>query len=82
MLVNCDVCFAEEPSPGEAGQVLVTSDVSIRGIDFQDASHVVIFDFPRTAAEYIHMAGRTARAGTEGKRPLVSTHPRRRPPLN
>ena len=38
----------------------------MRGIDFQGASHVVIFDFPTSAAEYIHMAGRTARAGADG----------------
>eukprot|EP00750_Incisomonas_marina_P010646 INCI16292.16.p1 GENE.INCI16292.16~~INCI16292.16.p1 ORF type:complete len:590 (-),score=110.45 INCI16292.16:1376-3145(-) len=48
------------------GQILVTSDLAMRGIDFQGASHVVIFDFPTSAAEYIHMAGRTARAGADG----------------
>lgn len=50
----------------DCGQILVTSDLAMRGIDFQGASHVVIFDFPSSAAEYIHMAGRTARAGADG----------------
>ena len=37
-----------------------------RGIDFIDVSTVVNFDFPATAASYIHRVGRTARAGKAG----------------
>ena len=37
-----------------------------RGIDFQNVSFVVNFDFPQTAAAYTHRIGRTARAGASG----------------
>lgn len=46
--------------------VLVATDVAGRGLDISDISHVINFDVPRTAADYIHRAGRTARAGASG----------------
>jgi superfamily II DNA/RNA helicase len=46
--------------------VLVTTDIAARGLDNLDVSHVVQFDFPRSAAEYLHRCGRTARAGRRG----------------
>ncbi|HTL70883.1 MAG TPA: DEAD/DEAH box helicase [Candidatus Eisenbacteria bacterium] len=47
-------------------QVLVATDVAARGIDVKDISHVINFHMPQTAEDYIHRAGRTARAGAEG----------------
>ena len=38
-----------------------------RGIDFQHVSNVINFDFPSNEAQYVHRAGRTARAGTKGR---------------
>ena len=37
-----------------------------RGIDFQNVSNVINFDFPTFDNQYVHRAGRTARAGTKG----------------
>ncbi|KMT22073.1 superfamily II DNA and RNA helicase [Clostridium cylindrosporum DSM 605] len=48
-------------------KVLVSSDVSARGLDIQDITHVINLDFPTNASEYLHRAGRTARAGATGK---------------
>lgn len=55
-------------------QVLVATDVASRGIDVEAVSHVVNFDVPHMADDYIHRAGRTARADMTGySYTLVST---------
>tara|TARA_R110000868_G_scaffold218576_1_gene468891 strand:+ start:32489 stop:33631 length:1143 start_codon:yes stop_codon:yes gene_type:complete len=46
--------------------VLVATDVAARGIDVKKLSHVVNFDLPRMAEDYIHRIGRTGRAGDIG----------------
>eukprot|EP00188_Purpureofilum_apyrenoidigerum_P006203 Plantae.Rhodophyta-Purpureofilum_apyrenoidigerum.ctg922.p1 GENE.Plantae.Rhodophyta-Purpureofilum_apyrenoidigerum.ctg922~~Plantae.Rhodophyta-Purpureofilum_apyrenoidigerum.ctg922.p1 ORF type:complete len:513 (-),score=86.95 Plantae.Rhodophyta-Purpureofilum_apyrenoidigerum.ctg922:1451-2989(-) len=48
-------------------QLLVGTDVAARGLDNLSIDHVVLFDFPTTAVDYIHRAGRTARAGASGR---------------
>lgn len=48
-------------------RIMVASDVAARGIDVQDVSHVINFDIPSLAEEYVHRIGRTARAGKEGE---------------
>jgi ATP-dependent RNA helicase RhlE len=47
-------------------RIMVASDVAARGLDVQDISHVINFDIPSLAEEYVHRIGRTARAGKEG----------------
>ena len=47
-------------------RVLIATDIAARGLDFSDITHVVNFDLPRSPADYIHRAGRTARAGKSG----------------
>ncbi len=47
-------------------RVLVSTDVSARGIDVSKISHVINFDLPPRYEDYIHRIGRTARANTEG----------------
>lgn len=46
--------------------ILVSSDISARGLDIPDISHIVNLDFPTNANEYLHRAGRTARANNTG----------------
>lgn len=48
-------------------QVLVATNVAARGLDIQDISHVVNFDVPEHAEDYVHRVGRTARAEAEGE---------------
>ena len=45
---------------------LVATDVASRGLDIEDLPHVVNFELPFVAEDYIHRIGRTARAGAEG----------------
>jgi ATP-dependent RNA helicase RhlE len=47
-------------------KVLVATDVASRGLDIPHISHVVNYDLPNTAAEYVHRIGRTGRAGRTG----------------
>ena len=47
-------------------QVLVATDVAARGIDITGLSHVLNFDVPHLAEDYIHRVGRTARADAVG----------------
>jgi superfamily II DNA/RNA helicase len=46
--------------------VLVATDVAARGIDVAGISHVINFDPPRAAEDYVHRIGRTGRAGRDG----------------
>ena len=48
-------------------QVLVATDIAARGLDIDQLPHVVNFDLPNVAADYVHRIGRTARAGAEGE---------------
>jgi ATP-dependent RNA helicase RhlE len=47
--------------------VLVATDIAARGIDINDLPHVVNFDLPNTASDYVHRIGRTGRAGSRGE---------------
>ena len=47
-------------------QVLVATDVAARGLDIDELPHVVNFDLPQVAEDYIHRIGRTGRAGSSG----------------
>ncbi len=47
-------------------RLLVATDVAARGIDVTTISHVINFDIPRFAEDYVHRIGRTGRAGAEG----------------
>nr|MEE4268430.1 DEAD/DEAH box helicase [Candidatus Krumholzibacteria bacterium] len=47
-------------------QVLVATDIVARGIDVEGISHVINYDLPKDAENYVHRIGRTARAGKAG----------------
>ncbi len=48
-------------------QVLVATDVAARGLDVEGITHVINYDVPPVATDYIHRVGRTARAEAEGE---------------
>jgi len=47
--------------------VLVATDIAARGIDIIELPHVVNYDLPYVAADYVHRIGRTGRAGSQGE---------------
>ncbi|EOD41633.1 helicase [Emiliania huxleyi CCMP1516] len=60
------VAGGASPLDAERASVLVTTDLAARGLDNLQVEHVVQFDFPKSAADYLHRCGRTARAGSRG----------------
>lgn len=57
--------FLEQFSKGEI-PILVATDVAARGLHIPEVSHVVNYDLPTDAEDYVHRIGRTARAGSTG----------------
>ncbi len=47
-------------------RVLVATDVAARGLDIQHLPHVVNYELPQVAEDYVHRIGRTGRAGEDG----------------
>ncbi|MCA3244506.1 MAG: C-terminal helicase domain-containing protein [Alphaproteobacteria bacterium] len=47
-------------------KLLVATDVAARGIDVKELGHVINFDLPQVAEDYIHRIGRTGRSGSSG----------------
>lgn len=55
--------------------ILVATDVAARGLDIRNVAYVYNYDVPKTADEYVHRIGRTARAGSVGDAiTLLSDH--------
>jgi ATP-dependent RNA helicase RhlE len=48
-------------------QVLVATDIAARGLDISELPHVINYDMPNVAADYVHRIGRTGRAGASGE---------------
>jgi ATP-dependent RNA helicase RhlB len=48
-------------------RVLVATDVAARGLHIPDVTHVINFDLPQDAPDYVHRIGRTARLGARGE---------------
>jgi len=51
-------------------QVMVATDIAARGLHIDDVAHVINYDVPKIAEDFIHRVGRTGRAGSQG---LAST---------
>ena len=47
-------------------RILIATDIAARGLDVPHIEHVINYDLPQVAEDYIHRMGRTARAGAEG----------------
>lgn len=47
--------------------ILIATDVASRGLHIDGVSHVINYDVPQDAEDYVHRIGRTARAGADGK---------------
>jgi superfamily II DNA/RNA helicase len=47
-------------------RLLVATDVAARGLDVSGITHVINYDLPRNAEDYVHRIGRTGRAGASG----------------
>lgn len=51
---------------GKKYRILVATDVAARGLDIPHIEHVINYDLPQCAEDYVHRIGRTARAGASG----------------
>src|SRR2546430_3626528 len=58
-------------------QILVATDVASRGIHVQDIVHVINYDLPEIAENFIHRVGRTGRAGEKGVASTLITRDQR-----
>lgn len=58
-------------------KLLVATDVAARGIDVTNLSHVINFDIPRHAEDFVHRIGRTGRAGATGVAITFATYQER-----
>lgn len=58
-------------------RTLVATDVAARGLDVAGISHVINFDLPRQAGDYVHRIGRTGRAGAAGIAVSLAGHAER-----
>lgn len=47
-------------------RILIATDIAARGLDVPHIEHVINYDLPQVAEDFIHRMGRTARAGAEG----------------
>jgi ATP-dependent RNA helicase RhlE len=47
--------------------VLVATDIASRGLHVDDVAHVINYDLPKMAEDFIHRVGRTGRAGLQGR---------------
>ncbi len=47
--------------------LMIATDVAARGLHIPDVSHVINYDLPQDAEDYVHRIGRTARFGSEGE---------------
>jgi ATP-dependent RNA helicase RhlE len=58
-------------------RILVATDVASRGIHVQDIAHVINYDLPEVAENFIHRVGRTGRAGEHGVASTLFTRDQR-----
>ncbi|KAL7570841.1 hypothetical protein ACA910_018909 [Epithemia clementina (nom. ined.)] len=69
---RASLAFGQENHNNPCHQILFTSDVSARGMDYPNVTLVIQYGMPNSRALYLHRLGRTARAGQYGKGLLVA----------
>lgn len=62
---NKRLSLLEQFKTGEL-PIMVATDVAARGLHIPDVTHVINYDLPQDAQDYVHRIGRTARAGNTG----------------
>ncbi|KAK4187194.1 putative ATP-dependent RNA helicase mak-5 [Podospora australis] len=58
--------FKANPAEGASSPILVATDVAARGLDIPNVDLVIHYHVPRTADDYVHRSGRTARGSNSG----------------
>jgi ATP-dependent RNA helicase RhlE len=53
-------------------RVLVATDIAARGLHVDDVAHVINYDLPKMAEDFIHRVGRTGRAGYQGRASTIA----------
>jgi ATP-dependent RNA helicase RhlE len=53
----------------------VATDIASRGLHIDDVAHVINYDLPNLAEDFIHRVGRTGRAGLQGKATTLVSGP-------
>ncbi len=61
----------------ETTRVLVATDIAARGLDIDHVAHVINYDLPMVAEDYVHRIGRTGRAGRTGEAISLISHEER-----
>jgi ATP-dependent RNA helicase RhlE len=56
-------------------QVLVATDIASRGLHVDEVAHVINYDLPKMAEDFIHRVGRTGRAGLQGRASTLAAGP-------
>jgi ATP-dependent RNA helicase RhlE len=56
-------------------QVLVATDIASRGLHVDEVAHVINYDVPKMAEDFIHRIGRTGRAGLQGRASTLAAGP-------
>src|SRR5258708_7683650 len=54
-------------------RILVATDIASRGLHCDDVAHVINYDLPKMAEDFIHRVGRTGRAGSQGRASTLVT---------
>jgi ATP-dependent RNA helicase DDX24/MAK5 len=57
---------ADNPNPNQSSSILIATDVAARGLDIPNIDLVIHYHVPRSADDYVHRSGRTARATNSG----------------
>ena len=52
---------------GDGAKILITTDLTSRGLDISEVNLVINYNLSRTVADYVHRVGRTARNGLQGE---------------